>query len=380
MYTKHTFYALVLGASFIFTSCDDDDETTPQLEIPSTYEFTRDGETTVSYSGQTNRLDMLSEMKSYIGNAHSGEAIDDQVLLNMYANENEPFSNADLNTSGKQLEGKTFTTDIGFFKALMTDAADASADYAANQTIATQGMSGLIERGTSGNFILVSDQGWEYQQIIEKGLMGAVFLNQIYNVYLTDDRTGDGVENVALSEGKNYTAMEHHWDEAFGYWGSPIDFPAELSDADDRFWAKYTYSREELLGTATALKDAFLAGRTAIVNNNSSAREDAKVLIYKNLELAAAGTTVHYINDAIDDINDGDQGNLLHHLSEAYAFALALKYSPRKEISSANIDLILNSHFGTDGDFWTVSVESLNSAKQILMDTYSAIEPVADQL
>ena len=378
-------FALIFGLSLAFlSSCNEDDEDneviTPVLEVPSTYSFTRNGETSVSFSGQTDRLDMLAEMKSYLGNGNSGEEISSQTLLDMFANENSPFANAELNSSTKQLESKTFAPDITFFKAQITEAVTASVDVAANQTVADQGQSGRLERGTSGKFVLVSEKGWEYQQIIEKGLMGAVFLNQIYNVYLTDSKTGDDVDNIAIAEGKNYTAMEHHWDEAFGYWGAPESLSASLPDENDRFWAKYSYGREAYLGTATGLIDGFLTGRTAIVNNNSAKREAAKLVIYSNFELAAAGTALHYINDAIVHINDGDFGNLMHSLSEAYAFVMALKYSPNKSITQSEIDSILNTHFGTEGDFWTVSVSSLNDAKDLLVNTYSELAPNADEI
>jgi hypothetical protein len=382
MKMKKLNFALIFALSLAFlSSCNEDDETTtPLVEVPSTYSFTRNGESSVSYSGQTARLDMLAEMKSYLGNGNNGEEISSQTLLDMFANENSPFADTELSSSGKQLESKTFATDITFFKAQILAAATASVDVAANQTVADQGKSGLLERGTSGKFVLVSEKGWEYQQIIEKGLMGAVFLHQIYNVYLTDSKTGDAVDNITIAEGKNYTAMEHHWDEAFGYWGAPESLSASLPDENDRFWAKYTYGREAYLGTATGLIGGFLTGRTAIVNNNTVEREAAKMSIYSNFELAAAGTALHYINEAIVNINDGDLGNLMHSLSEGYAFVMALKYSPNKSITQSDIDAILNTHFGTDGDFWTVTVSSLNDAKNLLVNTYSELGPVADEI
>jgi hypothetical protein len=153
-----------------------------------------------------------------------------------------------------------------------------------------------------------------------------------------------------------------------------------LPDENDRFWAKYTYGREAYLGTATGLREGFLTGRTAIVNNNTVEREAAKMSIYSNFELAAAGTALHYINEAIVNINDGDLGNLMHSLSEGYAFVMALKYSPNKSITQSDIDAILNTHFGTDGDFWTVSVSSLNDAKNLLVNTYSELGPVANEI
>ncbi len=363
--------AVVLNMAFC-VSCDDSDDVSRGIERPATYEFSRNGESTVSYTGQTERLDMLAEMKAYIATANIGEQLDESTLLDMYANENSPFENEDLNSSTKNLESKTFITDITFFKEILISTALASGSTAA----ADQGKSGLVSRG-AGNNILVDDKGWEYTQLVEKGLMGAVFLHQIYNVYLTDSKIGIDISNEDLVEGTNYTAMEHHWDEAFGYWGVNTAFDTE---GENRFWGNYSYGRERYTGTVTKLKDAYLAGRTAIVNKDYDAMNAASELIYQEFELLAAATTIHYINDGIRDLNSADIGNLFHHISEGYGFAMALKYSPIKRITDEQLDLILNKHFGTDGDFWTITVEGLNNARSSIVSAYPSLADFAQDL
>jgi len=360
----------VLAINFI--SCSDSEDPEVVLEVPETYTFSRNGESSVSYSGQTARLDMLAEMKAYIATAHDGAELSETTLLDMYANENNPFSTTELNESGKQLESKTFLADVDFFKGILSSAAAASM----STEPATQGQAGLIARGAD-RFILVDEKGWEYTQLIEKGLMGATFLHQIYNVYLTDAKIGNDVENTELSEGKNYTAMEHHWDEAFGYWGVNPEFD---EDGENRFWGNYTYGREAYLGSAALLKEAFLKGRAAIVSQAYDVRDEQREVIYEQFELIATATTIHYINEGLSDISNGDIGNLFHHASEGYGFAMALKYSPYKKITSEQIDRILNEGLGTDGDFWTITAESLNEAKATLVSAYPELAEFADEL
>lgn len=372
-------FLLISTAFLLFVSCSDDDVQVG-IEIPATYEFLRNGASSVSFSGQTDRINMLSELKTEVKKGDAGELVSEQTLLDMFANENSAFSNEDLNTSTKQLESKTFLSDVSFYKDLFAAVASASADFVENETVASQGVTGRIERGTSGSFILVNEKGQEFTQFIEKGLIGSVFFNQIFNVYLTDERTGDDVDNTTIEEGENYTAMEHHWDEAFGYWGVPVDFPVELSSEDNRFWANYSYGREALLGTATDLKNAYLAGRTAIVNNDFGVKNEQRTVLYQLHELVAASTTIHYINDTVNDLNGGDQGNALHHLSEAYTFVRAIKFSPNKVLTDAQLEEILHTNFGTNGDFWTVSLEGLQTAKQTLVDAYPVLANVADEL
>ena len=50
--------------SFTFTSCDNDDNddpVIPTIRAPQTYSFERNGESTISYSGQTTRLEQADE-------------------------------------------------------------------------------------------------------------------------------------------------------------------------------------------------------------------------------------------------------------------------------------------------------------------------------
>ncbi|WP_425637912.1 DUF4856 domain-containing protein [Algoriphagus yeomjeoni] len=377
--------SLIVCSGILAFSCIEDD--IPQNEVinaPATYVFERDGASTVNYQGQTDRLNMLSEVKSYLVTGDQGQALSLQKLLDMYSNTNSPFSSQELNqATTKQLENKTNAAQIDFFKGLMANAAEVSEDVAANSTAAGEGIAGRIERGNTGNFVNVNEKGWEFTQLIEKGLMGAVFYDQIFNSYLTDAKIGDAVDNDNLVEGKNYTTMEHHWDEAFGYWGVPTDFPKGdpvLTPEYKRFWANYTNGRDGLLNVNQPLMDAYILGRAAIVANDHTVKKEQVEVIIDLHELVSAATAVHYINDAMDYLSSGDQGNLFHSLSEAYTFVSALQFSPRKKITQSDITEILTSDFGTDGDFWKISNESLQNAKNKLTTAYPELNDHADVL
>ncbi|MEX0884105.1 MAG: DUF4856 domain-containing protein [Cyclobacteriaceae bacterium] len=377
--------SLIAFSGIMAFSCIEEDG--PQIEEinpPTSYVFERDRASTVEYQGQTDRLNMLSEMKSYLVTGDKGEALSLQKLLDMYANANAPFSSQELNqATTKQLENKTNAAQIDLFKGLMAKAAEVSQDVAANNTSAAEGIAGRVERGTTGNYVNVNENGWEFTQLIEKGLMGAVFYDQIFNSYLTDAKIGEAVDNENLVEGKNYTRMEHHWDEAFGYWGVPTDFPngdPVLNPEYKRFWANYTDGRDALLNVSQPLMDAYLLGRAAIVAGNHTVKNEQVEVIIDLHELVSAGTAVHYINDAMGYLSSGDQGNLFHSMSEAYTFISALQYSPRKNINQSDIMEILTSDLGTDGNFWKVSNESLQNAKDKLTTAYPELKDHADAL
>jgi len=360
----------------------------PVIETPTTYEFTREGVSTVSFSGQNDRLDQVEEIKDLLKLADAGQVISEQALLDMFENTGNNGGGNFSFTSDRQLKNKTFAPDLDnrFYETLFAEAATASV-AGSNGVQAANGTAGLITRENSGNTILLDDKGREFTQLIEKGLMGSVFYHQIFNVYLTNDRIGDDVENTALREGSNYTDMEHHFDEAYGYFNAPVDFtspwPSERG-SEDRFWSHYSNVVDNVnggqLGTNKSVMDAFILGRTAIVNNDLSAKDVQRDALYEQLELVAAATTVHYINETLSHLGNNSTGEAFHTLSEAWAFVNAIQYSPRKVLTLNQISTMQNTDFGADGNFWNVTTTGLNNAKATLVGAYPALEPVQDDL
>lgn len=125
---------------------------------------------------------------------------------------------------------------------------------------------------------------------------------------------------------------------------------------------------------------AFLTGRTAIVNNNKVEKNRQREVLYTKLELVAAAVGVHYINNTLSHLNDGNTGEAFHTLSEAWAFVNALTYSPRRQITLDQIEQIKETDFGADGNFWNVTPEGLNRAKATLVSIYPVMEPFKDEL
>lgn len=364
-------------SSFLFgivflVACQDDPET-PSLIVPQTYDFQRNGQSSVSYSGQTDRLNQLSEIKDYLSKGNKKEVIIDANKLNaMFANTNGNGGGHFSFTSDRKLKDKTFAPDVAHFESQFEKMADAS--FAAAP--ASDGIAGFIARGSST--ILVDENGHEYAQIIEKGLMGSVFLNQIYNVYLTDERVGDEIENTALDGSNNYTKMEHHWDEAFGYFGVPVDFPATTTN---RFWGNYSNGRDALLNTNSLLMDAFKTGRAAIVAKRYDIKNEQREILYDGFELLAASTAIHYLNDAKEFLAADNLGEAFHSLSEAYAFTQALRLSPKKKITESQITQILTVNIGEN--FWDLAqtdLSGINQAISTLTSVYPELAPVKDSL
>lgn len=367
---------LALSALLMFSCSKDDDAPTPvanngggggnpTYQIPTTYVFV-DGssQSTVNFDGQKQRLEMLSEMVVYMKTANTlGTTVSATQLKNMYANNGYTWVDAPglgMTGSTKQLKDKTAEGDIGIqamFENYMDSLAYISSLNFSNST-ETYGQAGVWTNGTKS--YLMGGNGFEYGQLIEKGLMAAVFMNQITVNYLgtlADD------DNTTPLSGKTYTEMQHHWDEAFGYFSSEIDYP---TNGTDRFWGKYAQgSREALLGTGTNIMNAFLKGRAAIDNNDYATRDAQIAIIRDQLEKVCAGTAIHYLNEAKANITSPIVKN--HVLSEAIAFIDGLRYGYNSingiSITSAEVDIALG-YIGND--LSAVSITNLNLAIDLI--------------
>lgn len=369
---------LLMVCTLLFTSCGDD--ATPGLNVPETYAFEREGISTVSYTGQADRLKQLTEIKNYLKTGDNGGLLDAQKLNDMFANTDGNGNGNFSFTSSVQLKNKTFLADVAYFEGLF-DQIETASVAGDNGTTASEGVAGLLTR-SNGSTILVDETGKEFTQLVEKGLMGSVFLNQIFNVYLTDDRTGDDVNNETLVTDKNYTDMEHHWDEAFGYYGVPVDFPVNVTGI--QFWGNYSNVVNPSLSTNELLMDAFKTGRAAIVAKRYTIKNEQREILYDGFELVAAATAIHYLNQAKSSFGEGTapaMADAFHELSEGVSFIRALRLSPFAKIEVSDIETILETHIG--GNFWDIAdtdLSGLDDAIDALVTAYPELASVKDSL
>jgi len=81
MKVKGLINIICISGTIILSSCSsDDDAPIVQVEAPATYEFLRDGESTVSFSGQTTRIAMAEVIISEFTDNTSTEAIIDAMF------------------------------------------------------------------------------------------------------------------------------------------------------------------------------------------------------------------------------------------------------------------------------------------------------------
>jgi len=327
------------------------------------YSFERDGASSVSYTGQTARLNMADEL--YDGMKSNESTVD--MLLQQF-NNGTGFADPALDESGKNIAGKVASGCAREKNAAAKEKLeDNIKDFANNviptwNTPAADGTPGVLS--DSKRTVNVNAKGWAMVQIFQKSLIGAFTLDQIVNNYIEPcklDDDGRKEENDAgtVMEGKGFTRMEHAWDEAFGYlYGQEEDDTADLSTPSGvgttlNKYLKKVSSGDVAPGISEEVFDAFVAGRKAIVDKDYKARDAAAKTIKIDLSKVIGAMVVNYLQEWIEN-KDENPADAVHALSEGYGFIFSLPYTNDGEgkpyFTQDEVDAILTKM----DNFWTL--------------------------
>lgn len=385
---------LLLVGTLCTIGCNDDDKENNTLTVPDQYTFLRDGSSSVSYSGQTTRILMAEELIDAV--ADHDIAIN--RVLEMYANQDanggdvDPFDNADLNASTKSVKSKVAASN-DFFSNSTAESAAIKADFEqwmrdqkqfvapnADQE-ASAGVAGQIADGTKTRY--VNAQGLEYNQAVAKGLIGALMADQIANHYLSTARLDQGENRTnndsgTLAEGKNYTTMEHFWDEGYGYlFGASADAndPVATVGSDDSFLNKYlgkVNGDSDFAGITDDVYKAFRTGRAAIVAKEYDER-DAQAKIIQSLVSKVIGVrAVHYLQQGKNALS-GEKGGAFHDLSEGLGFVYSLRFTKADNgsrlFSQSEVDGFINTLTAGNG-FWDITPAQLDAMSESIASKF----------
>lgn len=226
-----------------------------------------DGESSVSYSGQTARHALIAELNHYIGNVLQTELDNDTLTtrdeviakLNSYfRTTEEQYDNfpitfidnaeqshiATISSSHKNLLGKVAGNDESGQHKLWNDGDFEG--WGAKGSVTPTGLidlyfgqladnaidhrDGIVRTSVEGSEITkvyLNTDGTDLKQLIQKFLLMAVTYSQATDDYLGHETDGKGLttDNIsAKSTGGTYTNLEHQFDEGFGYFGAARDY------------------------------------------------------------------------------------------------------------------------------------------------------------
>jgi hypothetical protein len=350
--------------------------------LPEEYSFTRDGVSTVFYSGQTARLRMATELKSAMNNISYTQ----EQINNMFSS-GTGFTDATLDASGKNVRGKTATSPIAqstvrpLFDSWIEEFATVVAPAVTAGTTASSGVAGSYTEADGSRTVKVTSKGFELNQVFSKGLIGALQVDQIINNYLSfskldgareDNDAGIYAYTHPAATEASITKMEHYWDEGFGYLqGLDSQFKSGLGTAPNKDSANLNYylnkinGQDNEAGISDAIYNAFIAGRAAIVNKDYEERDKQAGIISAEISKVIGYKAHYYLVGGAEDITNGDWASALHALSEAYGFILGLQFtkdsSGNPYMTNTEVNDLLSRLSAGDGGFWERSVEELNT-------------------
>ncbi|GAA4274461.1 DUF4856 domain-containing protein [Aquimarina gracilis] len=390
---------ICVSGLLVLASCSDDDDGpgTNAINEPATYAFERNGESTVSFGGQTTRIAMSEEIISAFKNSTLTDA--EAVIDAMFAHEKDAtnFSDPTLNASDKSVRSKTAASQ-DFFSANAVVASQIKEEFDGWiksqvdevfpnwETPASAGTAGFIEEGgTDPSIRYVNDKGLELNQAFGKSLIGALMVDQSLNNYLgtavLDDinNSRPDNDNEVIVEGKSYTNMEHKWDEAYGYlYGASEDKtnPNATIGADDSFLNKYIGRVEndsDFEGTAKIIYDAFKLGRAAIVAKEYDVRDQQAAIIRKEVSKVIGIRAVYYLQQGKRGLEGTvvDQAAVFHDLSEGFGFIYSLQFTRNPDtnesyFSRTEVQVLLAQLMGGTNGLWDVTTETLQTMSETI--------------
>jgi hypothetical protein len=319
---------LVLLASVsILSGCDDDNDAKP-LVIPSEYS----GEN--FSTNASDELALLTALKSVRDEAFkgrtNGQLVSSETLLTNFTAGEPSLKDVATSYYAGKLEGAN-----GYFGEI------ALASGNTYTLGATEG-----NGGTFGGY-LFEEHGVELEQLIEKGMFGAVLYNHA----------------VALMSG---TLENTTTDRVLAIFGANPTFPssndASKHESPDKYAAVYAARRDKHDGNGfySNIKNNLIKLQAAIKagNDYKKDQQDAIQAIEKNWEESNAATVIFYLNEVISKLSETDpadntKGAALHSLGECIGFMDGLQTIPQdhKIITDNEIEEILALFlYPTDGE------------------------------
>ncbi len=376
-------------AVLLLVSCQDDDNDIV-IDVPTTYAFTRTGQNTVDFSGQTTRIAMANELNdALLDFDQTAESLSDMFRNPEGSN---AFSTAELNASEKSIRTKVAASrDLFFTNA--TEQASIRSDFDGWLNAQVQevfpNQNNLAAPGTAGQIAdagatrYVNANGLEYNEAVIKGLIGALMYDQIVNNYLSPSVLDEGANRAdndaaVLVNGQPYTQMEHHWDEAYGYlFGTSADAARPLEDLGrvDAFMNKYLRRMEndpDYTGIAATIEQAFRTGRAAIVAGDYAERDRQADIITENLQKVLAVRAVYYLVQGERGLTATPPayGTAFHDLSEGYGFIYSLRFVAGQDAGTVDNWLETLANEG-NGGFWTLPPAALSTMATEIANAYN---------
>ncbi len=376
------FVLLALTVAGVASSCKKkDDDSTPTVQLRTKIDVNQatdtttyarlfvdeKGASTVDVNDGNALLVLFSD--SLVAYARKGTAQEITVagLKQRYtATNNAGKGVRSLTASSREInaESEAIRTDIEDLFDLQAEASKSRGNTA------SKGKAGML--GT----YLVNEAGLEGVQLIAKGLIGNFQMDYIGNVLLG---SGLDADNSKLVAGKKYTELEHNWDLAYStftkksYYGKDAKLAPGTTGATSGESQLGSYVWEYNQDAFKQMNKAFVRGRIAIVNNDRNELKTQADFIRKAFEKAVAQAALGYLKKWKDA--GTNTASAAHAIGEGAGFIYSLRAAKLNGGSDKFSDDILDGLLGSEGGFWDLTNEKINTAGTAISEKFGVARP-----
>lgn len=353
MRLKNSLLAL-LAITLVFTACKKDDEkeepnnNTPELMIPTSYDSTA---YQANIEGVKNIRTQMDALVTEIKKGRTGTVLTASGINTIYT----------AGTPSLQSITSTFYTGAlagsnGWFE----EVAKASGNTFHPDSPAT------VNGGTYSGF-LFDENGFEPEQLIEKGLFGSALINYAAGL-ISNNPTQQNIDQAIYV----YGASAHFVSS---------NTAAKYGSNTDKYLSSYMARRDKNDGNGlySQMKNNFIKLQAAVKGGSAynTQRDEAVAAIKLAWEKANAATIINYCYSSVSKLSattvtDADRAGSLHSIGECIGFAYGWKTLSFKKITDAQVDEVLellNANMngtGKPSKFITDRVNEVNKLQLVI--------------
>lgn len=287
-----------------------------QIPYPS-YKFSRNGASSVDQLEATELIDIYQSMYRILSASNFDAPGRQQDFRKLYEHGTGITRTIPKTTIASSRTEEVRNSVYDDLEALIQEAEKIVRSRSASQEVG----SGYIGRHRSdGNTLFVNSQGLVVSSIFEQYTLGASMLDLILGIHLkpelyTSPELRRAHEELQFISGSNYTALEHHWDLAYGYYQA---------------WRPWAESQgiPALKDIARRLSYAFAKGRLDLTELRYSMALEQLASIRNDLMHVVAIRAIHLLAGRLTLLNLKDN-NLyaLRFISEGIGMLYALQFA-----------------------------------------------------
>ena len=342
-------FVSIVAIGFVFTACEKTAEDSKVGETRTYYDFND-----VDYSDATGRLNLLVSLTEEIRKTNTeGVSIEAQTLIDFYKSDTDGV--VDL----EDLFYEVQSNPVALFDQF-ADLEDLSKNFSTENTGSTG--AGIVVSGEES--YLFDANGIELGELIRQRLLGGIVYYSAINFYTSDNFMVATLSQVEPDRSDEIAVMEEAIDNAFGYFGAPVDFP--LNDEGLLFYASESHKFDPVAESDQDIMNAYIKIRAGITEADMNTRNAGIFELRVAFERVLISSMLHSLNQMKSSYSDRALRN--HHWSVVYGNMTNLSQNPGNSIVPSQSDSIYN-YLRDNPDM--IALTDIDTAQMVLARAYN---------